>query len=284
MPDDKTPPTREGEPLEPHGVPAGRAMHIVYVCAIAATVVGLYFGIRYEPDTPAPEQSDTAVSPHTTYADSAGVHPATRYADISRGNLGPNADWHTQLTAGLTQEEQWALISPASLEDKQRDLAARAQRRAFNGAPPTIPHRIDPVDATSCVACHGPTGMRVGDIVARPMPHEHYASCTQCHVPQHPVTPEETPWLQNDFEGLPAPTHGERAWDGAPPTIPHTTWMRSNCISCHGPNGADGLQSTHPWRTSCTQCHAPSAELDQQPGAIDYEQFFLQNELPTQDE
>lgn len=279
---DDTPQQGEPQAPEPHGVPTGRAMHIVYVFAIAATVVGLYFGIRYEPVETAPIERATPDQGHLAYTSHPEALPATRYADIHRGNLGPNADWHTQLTAGLTLEEQWALVDPGTDEDKRRDLAARAQRRAYNGAPPTIPHRIDPVDASSCIACHGPNGLRVGDVVARPMPHENYASCTQCHVPQHPVTPEELPWLENDFAGLPAPTQGERAWEGAPPTIPHTTWMRSNCISCHGPNGASGLQSSHPWRTSCTQCHAPSAELNQQPGAGAYEHLFLPNDLPLQ--
>ncbi|HRC56557.1 MAG TPA: hypothetical protein PKU97_11575, partial [Kofleriaceae bacterium] len=67
------------------------------------------------------------------------------------------------------------------------------------------------------------------------------------------------------FVGLPAPGRGERAWPGAPPTIPHTTWMRERCDSCHGVWGASGLRSTHPWRQSCTQCHAPAAALDQRP-------------------
>lgn len=264
---------------EPHGVPTGRAMHVVYAFAIAATVVGLYFGIRYHPVDVAPIERAAPHRQHQTDPPAAGVHPATRYADIYRGNLGPNADWHTQLTAGLSLEEQWALVGPRTPEQKQRDLAARAQRRAYNGAPPTIPHRIDPVDTTSCYACHSESGMRVGDVVARPIPHEYYASCTQCHVPQHPVTPDEMPWLENSFAGMPAPTQGERAWIGAPPTIPHTTSMRTNCLSCHGPNGASGLQSSHPWRTSCTQCHAPSAELNQQPGAGTLERFFLPDAL-----
>lgn len=273
----------EPEPDEPHGVPTGRAMHIVYVCAIAATVVGLYFGIRYQPNDTVPagpiDHAARGHQPqHTPPPD--GVHPATSYAEITRGSLGPNADWHTQLPPGLSLEEQWALAQPGTQDDKLRDLTARSQRRAYNGAPPTIPHRVDPVDVASCVACHGPAGMRVGETIARPIPHEHYASCTQCHVPQNTLTPDELPWLANEFQGLPAPTQGERAWVGAPPTIPHTTWMRSNCSSCHGPNGASGLQSSHPWRTSCTQCHAPSAGLDQQPGAGPLEGLFLPNTLP----
>jgi cytochrome c-type protein NapB len=45
--------------------------------------------------------------------------------------------------------------------------------------------------------------------------------------------------------------------------VPHTTFMRESCLSCHGPTGADPIRTTHAWRTNCLQCHAPSAVLDQ---------------------
>ncbi|MFN7141654.1 MAG: hypothetical protein ACK4UN_20210, partial [Limisphaerales bacterium] len=67
----------------------------------------------------------------------------------------------------------------------------------------------------------------------------------------------------NEFIGFMSPGKGKRAYPGAPPTIPHPTAMRSDCMRCHGPNGVAGLKTSHPYRQSCTQCHAPSAELDQ---------------------
>jgi cytochrome c-type protein NapB len=45
--------------------------------------------------------------------------------------------------------------------------------------------------------------------------------------------------------------------------VPHTTWMRNDCLSCHGRTASPGLETTHAWRKNCLQCHAPSAELDQ---------------------
>ena len=69
MPDDTPQPDATQDP-EPHGVPTGRAMHIIYICAIAATVVGLYFGIRYQPvetspiERAAPEQTHHTETPH----------------------------------------------------------------------------------------------------------------------------------------------------------------------------------------------------------------------------
>ena len=166
-------------------------------------------------------------------------------------------------------------------QDKREALSIMSSRRAYHGAPPTPPHAVDPIEHISCVSCHGPNGMRLGnEVVASPMPHAFYASCTQCHVPQKTLALDEGRWLENSFAGLPEPITGERAWDGAPPTIPHATNMRANCISCHGPNGESGLQSSHPWRTSCTQCHGPSGRLDQQPGASDRLDLFLKHNLP----
>jgi cytochrome c-type protein NapB len=68
---------------------------------------------------------------------------------------------------------------------------------------------------------------------------------------------------ENEFVGTKAPLKGTRAWPQAPPTMPHRTLMREDCLSCHGPQGLFGLRTPHPDRRSCTQCHVPSAELDQ---------------------
>jgi cytochrome c-type protein NapB len=65
------------------------------------------------------------------------------------------------------------------------------------------------------------------------------------------------------FVGVYRAGPGERANPGAPPTIPHHTWMRENCNSCHGLVTRPGTRTTHPWLTNCTQCHAPSAAHDQ---------------------
>lgn len=282
----KTDPNNPADPTpqgpEPHGVPTGQAMHVIYVCALAAAVMGLYFGIRYAPapTEPTPDPAANVAGEHST-----GVQPATVYADVREGSLGPNAQWRSVLPDDSTLEQLWAHVSPASEQDKHEALTAMMRRRAFHGAPPTIPHRVDPIEHISCVSCHGPGGMRLGgEVVASPMPHEHYASCTQCHVAQQPLSADETHWLENDFAGLPEPTHGQRAGVGAPPTVPHATNMRANCTSCHGPNGSSGLQSSHPWRTSCTQCHAPSATLNRQPGVDDWAQFFQSHDLPLDDE
>jgi cytochrome c-type protein NapB len=154
-------------------------------------------------------------------------------------------------------------------EMKLAALADRARNRAYDGAPPTIPHPVEAQSAASCLACHG-EGLKVGDRVASKVSHAHLSNCTQCHVEQSPGgLPFRAEGTENGFVGVYRAGPGERASPGAPPTIPHHTWMRENCSSCHGPVTRPGTRTTHPWLTSCTQCHAPSAALDQRDFAGD---------------
>jgi cytochrome c-type protein NapB len=152
---------------------------------------------------------------------------------------------------------------PRTEEMKIAALADRAKNRAFDGAPPTIPHPTINDSAASCLTCHS-NGMKIGNRVASRISHELMTNCTQCHVELAPTgfpTMSTTP--ANEFIGVFRAGPGKRAMLGAPPTIPHTTWLRENCVSCHGFVTRPGTRTTHPWLTSCTQCHTPSAALDQ---------------------
>src|SRR5690606_239420 len=71
-----------------------------------------------------------------------------------------------------------AITAEAELVLRQVALAARAENRAYNGAPPTIPHPIDAREVDGCLACHG-EGMVLADgLIATRMPHEHLPGCT----------------------------------------------------------------------------------------------------------
>lgn len=144
---------------------------------------------------------------------------------------------------------------PRSPELRAAAVAARARRRAYDGAPPTVPHAIDEKGADGCLACHG-EGVAVEGKIAPKISHAELTNCTQCHVASRSTRPS-TLDVPNAFVGLTSPGPGKRAWTGAPPTIPHQTWMRENCDSCHGLSGKVGLRTTHPYRLSCVQCHAP---------------------------
>jgi hypothetical protein len=140
-------------------------------------------------------------------------------------------------------------------------FSARAARRAYNGAPPVIPHR--PLSGT-CTDCHTVTGRDLPGLgIAPPNPHLDTAGigakarCQQCHVFQQTADL----FAENSFVGL---SHvlrkGDRLYPAAPPTIPHSLFMRESCNACHtGPAARQEIRCSHPERVRCTQCHAASS-------------------------
>ena len=155
------------------------------------------------------------------------------------------------------------VVDPA----KDAALADRAKNRAFDGAPPMVPHEVDARSVAACTGCHS-SGMNMGDRIAPMMSHAMLTNCTQCHVPQQGTSPtmtlpEALPFENNQWQGMASPTHGPRATEIAPPQIPHRTHMREQCLSCHGPLGREALRTSHPDRQNCQQCHTSAAQLDQ---------------------
>jgi cytochrome c-type protein NapB len=139
-----------------------------------------------------------------------------------------------------------------------RSTGQRAQARAYDGAPPTIPH-----DAAigACATCHDADGAAIDGIgVAPASPHGEAAlgamqRCRQCHVP----VATRTVLVASRFTGLAqGPWKGSRAMPGAPPTIPHPLQLRGECLTCHaGPGARAEIRTSHPERTRCRQCHVP---------------------------
>ena len=158
--------------------------------------------------------------------------------------------------------------NPAAVADKfaarMRSIEVRATLRAFEGAPPVIPHSIADLNIHTCRACHA-EGLQAGDKVAKMVSHTYLTNCTQCHVEAAgPLFGAADAAPPNSFQGFRSSGYGgTRAWAGAPPVMPHSTFMRTNCGSCHGEHGYDGWRPDHLSRTNCVQCHAPAAEFDQ---------------------
>lgn len=152
---------------------------------------------------------------------------------------------------------------PDKFASRVRSMDGRAALRAFEGAPPVIPHATTGMNIQTCRACHA-EGLRAGDKVAKMVSHTYLMNCTQCHVEASGPLLGSDPEPENVFAGLrPSGYGGTRAWAGAPPVMPHTTFMRTNCVSCHGEHGYDGWRPDHLSRTNCVQCHAPAAQFDQ---------------------
>lgn len=132
----------------------------------------------------------------------------------------------------------------------------RATRRAYDGAPPVIPH--DSYDA-DCLTCHGGEGVSLPEGYAPPMPHDatsglsDSARCTQCHLWKK----TDDLFVDSSFTGMAQDLRrGKRLHVLAPPVIPHRVFMRENCMACHtGPAAREEVRCSHPERTNCSQCH-----------------------------
>lgn len=140
-------------------------------------------------------------------------------------------------------------------------LGQRRAWRAFPGAPPHVPHPLDPVlqRTQDCRPCHRLGGYAPSRITYAPRtPHPENAACMQCHVEE--VT--TTLFREIDWRTVPFPELGHVAYEGAPPTIPHPLQMRGYCPACHGgAAAAPELRSTHPERLNCRQCHVTQDEV-----------------------
>jgi cytochrome c-type protein NapB len=189
--------------------------------------------------------------------DSVVIPPARTHAELERHpwTSGSAASGWERSQAIAAREADGAEAESESIDSQRSE---RAARRAFDGAPPVIPHPIGSSGAADCLACHA-DGFVLGNRRASPIPHEAYASCTQCHVrisaPFTRVAGNAAAEVPSSWTGLRSPGAGEEAYTGAPPAVPHSTRMRERCESCHGAGGAAPLRTPHPERRSCLQCH-----------------------------
>jgi cytochrome c-type protein NapB len=248
-----------------------RATWIAGAVLITTAISGYFMGLRQTgSQLTAVRTISRAVPDAQRHAilETQSVPRATSYGEQKRLQDGANADWENHLRKLIQPGVDLTTLTNVSDADRALALRERSSRRAYDGAPPVVPHPVPQDSAASCLACHGP-GLVIKDKVASKMSHAPYASCTQCHVPAVGpgiLAPESellAALAENEFAGLAGPQKGTRAWAQAPPTVPHSTLMRSDCLSCHGPQGLFGLRTPHPERQACVQCHVPGAELDQ---------------------
>jgi nitrate reductase (cytochrome), electron transfer subunit len=270
-------------PGQKHSSPvtAQRSLSLFGAIVLGIALVGFLMGIL-EGFTEVPASARPNGNSHFTGR--TDVQPAASYAAMHTATFSPNSDWSSDLKN--LKFPRPSRLSPVVRTHamKLAAIADRATNRAFDGAPPVIPHKVEQQSAASCLVCHG-QGMKLGDRIATKISHAHFSSCTQCHVESTSSGPFDAgAEIPNSFAGLSRSGPGTRAFAGSPPTIPHTTWLRDDCMSCHGTIARQGLRTTHPWFTNCTQCHAPSTALDQ-PGSqaaavIDHADATLANTLP----
>jgi len=237
--------------------------NVTMICfvVISFTVAGYFTGLQAPMNASAVTSNLSPPVADNSKPLAADTITATRYADMHEATRHRSTAFRTLLTDLKSKVDPFAEFT-ISAEEKAAALQRRNANRAFNGAPPTIPHAVSETSTEACIACHG-EGAKTETLRFSKMSHHFLANCTQCHVESNPRHITASLFRESSFVGLPAPTAGPRAFAGAPPQIPHSTWMRSECMSCHGFVGLQGIRTTHPWRNNCTQCHAPSSKLDQ---------------------
>ena len=145
---------------------------------------------------------------------------------------------------------------PETDSNTPRQLAIYHERRAYEGAPPIIPHSVMDefsFGENSCLQCHASGGYSPQFAAYTPVvPHPELINCRQCHV----VVQTDDLFDQSAFQGLTAPAINQEALVSAPPPIPHGSQMRENCLACHaGPAAPEEIQFDHPERINCRQCH-----------------------------
>ncbi|MGJ8649711.1 MAG: nitrate reductase cytochrome c-type subunit [Opitutaceae bacterium] len=248
----------------PHKAKSIKATTLVVAAVFTISVSGFFMGMRQtvkETGQPVDLLTQHDEADHSTHS----VKPAVDYSLIAEAGFGPNAHFKSQLNTLVSHPADSGhpiqlLATAAVLREK------RNARRAYDGAPPIVPHPITQDSAASCLQCHS-KATQIGDVVAPGISHPIYTSCTQCHVSDKGLgsrwnTAEFDLHTGNRFAGNYDAKPVERAYTDSPPTIPHQVHMRQNCMSCHGELGTSPIRTTHPERQSCTQCHVPSGQVD----------------------
>lgn len=242
-----------------------KAVWIVLAAVLTVSVSGFFMGLRQTVKSAALLRGNIQGPEAHKEVYSETVPPAPSYLELAmsapkdRGEMIPVME---QLPLAPSHEAGRALTEA----ERKEVIRRRMNRRAYDGAPPVVPHAIDQRSSASCLTCHNQERL-IRESITVKMSHPYLTHCIQCHVES---SAQSFRWdtslhgisIKNTFSGKGTSGRGGRAHPLAPPTIPHDRFMRTDCLSCHGVNGSYALKSPHPDRQSCTQCHAPNAEIE----------------------
>ncbi len=177
------------------------------------------------------------------------THGVGILAVIRAGDAAPRTDPHaTSLSPQM----------PVAPGVPERTLSAYYERRAYPGAPPTVPHPVDPETnrTQACNVCHAKGGFTPKFNAYVPVtPHPELGNCLQCHV--QGAVPAAS-FVRDEWLSVRPPALQRPALPGGPPPMPHGLQLRQRCLSCHaGPAAVAAVRTSHPERVNCQQCHVP---------------------------
>lgn len=258
-----------------------KTLAVVFLAVCMLAVSGFFMGMR-QTERQLTRNQLHVVEKHVLSALPLEIPVAPKYQEIPKTAWQANRNWKFTLAdlpravAPLVAQTAAAPAETAAAIERRKSL------RAYDGAPPVIPHAIDTLKASACASCHGEdTNLVIGGKRPAEISHPWITNCTSCHVPADGLREVTAPpntrlVIENSFDGKTSAGHGPRAYGTAPPTMPHAVWMRQNCMACHGPGREQAIRTSHPERQNCLQCHAPNA-------AFDNRETYLTNPKPPLD-
>lgn len=256
-----------------------KTLAVVFLMVCMLAVSGFFMGMRQTERQVTRNQIPLAESIAIPAAD---IPAAPKYKEIPNAGWLANREWTFTLADLPRAVDPPAGQAPASPAETAAAIERRKALRAYDGAPPVIPHAIDTLKSSACTSCHGEdANLVIGGKRPAEISHPWITNCTSCHVPADGLREVTAPAdsrlvVENPFTGKSSAGHGPRAYGTAPPTMPHAVWMRQNCMACHGPGREQAIRTSHPERRNCLQCHAPNA-------AFDNRETYLTNPKPPLD-
>ena len=124
---------------------------------------------------------------HKVFGCIGHIRIGANISGVFSAKLQPNAEWTNVLTNLPLADDSRVPVSPLTPRERRIAVSTRNSRRAYDGAPPTVPHAITQRSAGACMTCHGNQGGQpviAGKVPPR-MSHAVHASCTQCHDHVH---------------------------------------------------------------------------------------------------
>lgn len=246
-----------------------KTLAVVFLMIGMLAISGFFMGMRQTEHQVTRGPLPPVVPPQLVALPSTQEIPtAPDYREIPEAGWLANNDWKFTLADLPRASDPPSAQPPATPAETAAAVVHRESLRAFDGAPPVIPHAIDNLSSSSCTACHGEqANLVIGGRRPPEISHPWINNCTSCHVPADGLRQITAPAatrlsVENAFVGKTSAGSGLRAYGTAPPTMPHAVWMRQNCMACHGPGRDQAIRTTHPERGNCLQCHAPDAAFD----------------------